>query len=150
MELNYKINKIMNKFKTFFKDYGFLFGFVLVAVFVVLGGAQVADAGGNAIKTTASSTAYTISQTSVRLVATSSPRSALLVQSTNCTQGGTLYMNIEGKDAAAVVNDGVAVLASTTLAMGDKISPPTPQDSVRAIVNSGSCVVLVTEFIDQF
>ncbi len=98
----------------------------------------------------ASSTAFSISSTSTRIAATSSPaRLALTVQPVNCTTSGTVFMSLNG-DVAATSGTGLAAYASTTQALGDYPNVPVVQGSIQAIVNSGTCTVLVTEWRSQY
>jgi hypothetical protein len=98
----------------------------------------------------ASSTWYTITSTSVRILATSTPtkRVAATVQAVNCTTGTTLYVSTN--DLAAVAGQGLAVYASTTLQMTDYPELPSVQGSMRAITGVGTCTVLVNEWRTQY
>jgi len=101
----------------------------------------------------ASSTTFTLTTTSQRLLATSTTgvgrRVAAMIQSTNCTTGGAVYLNVEGSDAVAVANNGIAVSASSTLALETFPGIPVLTDAVQGITTSGTCAVLVTEWISQ-
>lgn len=99
---------------------------------------------------TASSTAYTLTTTSVRLLSTSTPtkRLAATVQPVNCTAGG-IFLRLGG-DALAVANTGFAVYASTTANMQDYPNIPVTQGSIQGIAGAGTCTVLVTEWRSQY
>lgn len=122
---------------------------ILIALTALLIFNRPAEAGPNTPAIFASSTTFALTTTSQQLFATSSKRIAVAVQPTNCTVGGTVYMNLEGYDKAAVASDGFAVLASTTARFSDFDEFPTPQEAVRGIVDAGTCTVLVTEWIQR-
>lgn len=94
-----------------------------------------------------SSTAYTLTTTSLRLLATSTPthRVATTFQPTGCTLGGSVFLNMQ-RDAAATSNTGPVVYASTTMEFKDYPNLPIVQGAVQGITNAGSCTLLVTEW----
>ena len=99
-----------------------------------------------------STTAYTVTTASLKLIATSTTprRLAATFQPVNCTAGGTLFLNIESGDAAATAASGLAAYASTTLALGFTAEIPVVQQAVHGIVPSGTCTVLVTEYFAAY
>ncbi len=99
---------------------------------------------------TASTTAYTITTTSMRVMATSSKRIAATVQNINCTNAGTTYLDFESPDVAATIGSGNAVLASTSPREFNDFGSPIPNNSIQAIVSTGTCTVLVTEWFENF
>lgn len=101
--------------------------------------------------TIATSTVFTITTTSQRILSTSTPtvRLAAMVQPVNCTNGQPLYLKA-GADQVAVATSGIAVYASTTMQFEDYPGTPVPQGSVTAITGLGTCTVLVTEWRSQY
>lgn len=102
----------------------------------------------------ASSTTFTLTNTSQRLLATSTPtrRLAATIQPAICTSASQIiYLNMN-RDVAATSQNGLAVYASTTAALADYFTPPfVVQGSVQGIAGAGaSCTVLVTEWRSQF
>lgn len=99
----------------------------------------------------ATSSTFTVTTSSLRLLSTSSAtrRLGATFQPVNCTANGTLFLRMEG-DIAAVANTRFAVLASTTQAFSDYPQLPVVQGSVQGIVNTGTCTVLVTEWRSQY
>lgn len=99
----------------------------------------------------ASTTNYTISQTSTRILATSTPtkRLAASIGNINCTSAGVLSLRMDS-DVAATANTGYVILASTTAHLTDYPNSPVVQGSVQAIVNGGTCTVPVTEWRSQY
>lgn len=95
----------------------------------------------------ASSTAFTLTTTSQRLLATSSPthRAAATVQPVNCTNPGPVFLNMN-RDIAATANSGTAAYATTTLELKDYPNLPVVQGSVTGITAVGTCTVLITEW----
>lgn len=95
----------------------------------------------------ASSTAYVLTTTSQRILATSSPqyRLATLIQPINCTTGSNVFLSFN-KDVAAAVNTGIIVLASTTQQFGSFPNLPIVQGSVQAVTSAGTCTLLVSEW----
>lgn len=116
-----------------------------------LGGAS---ASGNPTFSLASSTVYTLTTTSTRLLASSTPtkRVAALIQPINCTAGGTtgVFLNLRGDDIPATANTGTFAFGSSTLELAEWPNVPVIQDSVQGIVPAGTCTVLVTEWRSQF
>ncbi len=98
----------------------------------------------------ASSTAFSISQTSVRIFGTTTAnrRLAATVQPINCTTGSAVFLKAQN-DAPAVANSGPVAFASSTFAFSDYPNLLTPQASVQAITQSGTCTVIATEWIAQ-
>lgn len=99
----------------------------------------------------ASSTKFTLTTASQRLLATSTPtkRMGALIQNTNCTAGSAIFLSMN-RDVAAVAQAGVAVLASSTLAFGDYPESAIVQGAVTGIAGVGTCTVLVTEWRSQY
>lgn len=95
----------------------------------------------------ASSTAFTITTGSQRILSTSTPthRVATVIQPINCTASGALFVNMN-RDAAASANTGLAVLASTTFQLTGYSNVPVVQGAAQAIESVGTCTVLVTEW----
>lgn len=115
-----------------------------------------AQLGGAAYNTTpsftiASSSTFTISQTSTQILASSTPtrRDAATIQSMKCTTLGTLFLNTNG-DQTATPDKGMAITASSTRDLEDYPNTPVVQGAIRAVVDSGTCTVLVTEWRSQF
>jgi len=123
---------------------------IIVSVFAVLNKNITILGGAGTVTTTASSTAYTITTTAVRVLATSTKRSAVTITPINCTASSVISLNLKEPDQAPTAFTGFGILSSTTQSFGDRNDPPTPQNSVRAINSSGTCTVLVTEFIQNF
>ena len=100
----------------------------------------------------ASSTAFTLTTTSQRLLASSTPtaRLAATIQPVNCTTSGTAVYLSANRDVPAVAGTGFAAFASSTLALGDYPNTPVPQGSVTGITQAGTCTVLVTEWRSQY
>jgi hypothetical protein len=101
----------------------------------------------------ASSTTYTLTTTSQRLLATSTAkkRLAAAIQPTNCTQGAghAVFLSLN-QDAPAVQGTGLAAYASTTLQLEDYPGMSSVVGSVTGITGAGTCTVLVTEWRSQF
>lgn len=103
----------------------------------------------------ASTTTFTLTTTSQRLLATTTTgngrRVAATIQPTNCTVAtAAVYLNVEGADAVAVANSGIAIVASTTLSFGAFPNAPLVNSAaVQGIATAGTCAVLVTEWITQ-
>lgn len=100
--------------------------------------------------TVASSSAYTISNTSTQILATTTTprRVAASVQLVNCTiPGSAAYLRMNN-DAEAIVNTGIAVFSSSTANFSAE--SPIVQSGVRAIVGAGTCTLLVTEWRTQY
>lgn len=100
---------------------------------------------------TASSTVFTISNTSTRLLGTSTPtrRVAALIQPVNCTLGGPIYLKAQS-DAPATAGTGFAAFASSSLQLEDYPGTPVPQNAVQGIAGNGTCTVLVTEWVTRY
>lgn len=104
----------------------------------------------------ASSTAFTLTTTSQKLLGTTTPqgqtgaRVSAIIQPINCTAGGSgVFMKIGG-DAPATANTGVIAYASTTLILGDHVNQvPNVRGAVRGITAVGTCTTLVTEWLTQ-
>lgn len=99
----------------------------------------------------ASSTWYTITTASVKILASSTPtrRQGITIQPINCT-AATNGVFLATNDAAAIQNTGSMAYASTTYALSDYASLPVVQGAVRAIASQGTCTVLVTEWRSQY
>lgn len=93
----------------------------------------------------ASSTAFTLTTSSQRLLATSSIRIAATVQPKNCATDGQVFLKAQN-DQPAVANSGPMVFGTTTLAFGTFPEIPVPVGSVQGITNTGTCTVVVTEW----
>lgn len=113
-------------------------------------------AGGIGFNTTpsfvfASSTTYSVSTASIQILATTTAtkRIATAIQNINCAR--TVFLNAN-RDVAATVGNGLALQASTTLSLGDYYAGTVPviQGAVRAITDTGTCTVLVTEYKSQY
>lgn len=100
----------------------------------------------------ASSTAMAVTTSSVRILATSTPtkRLAATIQPINCSPTTGSVFLVANRDVASAANTGIAVVASTTLALGDYPQVPVVQGAVQAIMSTGSCTVLVTEWRSQY
>jgi len=131
----------------------------LMALVAIFGGSSVVNnlGAGGEYRTAptfyiASSTAFTLTNTSQRLLASSTPtkRLAATIQPVNCTlvTGGLIYMKTFN-DAPAVAATGIAAFGSSTLALGDYPNTPVVQGSVQGITAAGTCTVLVTEWRSQ-
>ena len=103
---------------------------------------------------TASSTAFTLTTTSLRLLGTTTPqgqsgaRVTATIQPINCTGtgGGGAFVRLGG-DVVATAGTGLFAFASSTLILGDHVNQvPVVRGSVQGIVASGTCTVLVTEW----
>ncbi len=122
---------------------------VLGVVFNVVSHIPHVNVGGPTVVTsTASSTKVTIGTTAIRVLATSSKRTALTIQPVNCPTGSTLFFNFGGKDATSTIYGNFAVNASTTQEFSDQNLPVDPY-SVRAIANQ-SCDAIITEWRSNF
>lgn len=95
----------------------------------------------------ASSTTYTLTTASQRLLASSTPfeRVTATVQPVNCTANQAVFLSMNS-DVAAVANTGFAVYASTTAELNEYPLTPVVQGSVQGITANGTCTVLVTEW----
>ena len=102
----------------------------------------------------ASSTVFTLTTTSQRLLGTSTPtkRLAATIQPINCTIGtGAVVFVKMNSDVVATSNNGFAVLSSTTQSFGDyPEAVPIVQGAVQGIVPFGTCTVMVTEWRSQY
>ena len=101
----------------------------------------------------ASSTTFTLTTTSQRLLATSTGtrRLAATIQPVNCTAAGSVvYLKTNVGDAPATAGNGFAVHSTTTAEFGDYPNTPVIQNAVQGIANSGTCTVLVTEWKSQY
>lgn len=99
----------------------------------------------------ASSTAYSITTSSQRVLASSTPtrRLAVTFQTVNCTAAQPLFL-LANRDVAATANTGFALYASTTLRLSDYPDAEVPQGAVTAIAPVGTCTLLVTEWRSQY
>lgn len=103
------------------------------------------------IPTTASSTVFTLTTTSRRLLATTtSPynRVAAMIQAAGCTAAGVrVHLNIND-DIVATASTGPALTASTTEAIAFGVyGNPVTNNAVQGITNAGTCTVVVTEWV---
>lgn len=100
------------------------------------------------IPKTASTTVFTLTTTSQRLLATSTKRSDFTIDNINCSLAGTVFLKFN-KDVVATANTGPAVFASSTKEFGENFLPDY-ENSVQGIVNVGTCTVIVTEWRTNF
>ena len=104
------------------------------------------------IPTTASTTVFTLTTTSQRLLATSSSatynRVAATIRLAGCSAAGIkVHLNINN-DIVATTATGPTLNASTTEAIDFGVySIPVSQNSVTGITNTGTCTVAVTEWL---
>ncbi len=96
--------------------------------------------------TTASTTVFTLTTSSQRILATSTKRTAYTVQPTFCTITSSLTYVRASSDAPATSATGVGVYASTTERFIDDSDLPVSENSIQAITNAGTCTVIVTEW----
>lgn len=97
----------------------------------------------------ASSTTYTLTTTSQRLLATSSKRVAAQFDVTNCTVASKIHLN-GMSDAAATTATGPVVFSTTTMQLSSYPYPPIMTDAVQGIAGVGTCSVVVTEWRTQY
>ena len=128
---------------------------LITAILALFGGGTMLGSyvGESPTFVTASSTVFTLTTASQRLLGTSTPaigrRMAALIQPYNCTGGQQAIFMRMGTDVAATANTGSTALGSTTgLVMGDLLTPPV-QGSVTGITAVGTCSVSVTEWIKR-
>lgn len=97
----------------------------------------------------ASSTAFTLTTASQRLLGTSTPtrRLAATIQPINCTQN--VFMRA-GSDVVATANTGLVAFASSTFSFEEYPGIPVVQGAVQGITAVGTCTVLVTEWRSQY
>lgn len=130
-----------------------IIGVIVIAIVFTLSSGYVKSkrlGGVTAITATASTTTFTLTTSSQRLMSTSTRRIAATIQPTNCT-AGAVYLNLASPDAIATANNGMVVLASTTQSFDDYNSNLiVPSGSVQGINSQGTCTVLVTEFRTNF
>lgn len=131
---------------------------LIVSVFVlVVKTNSVAPAVGSTvtrymnIPTIASTTTFSLTTTSLRLLATTTTaynRVAATIRLAGCsTVGSRVHLNINN-DVVATVSTGPVLSASTTEAIDFNIySNPVSQNSVTGIANAGTCSVSVTEWL---
>ena len=100
----------------------------------------------------ASSTVFTLTTTSQRILATSTPtrRVAVQVAPKNCTTANMAVFLNANRDVAATQSTGPIAYASSTLALGAYPNLPVPIGAVQAITAAGTCDVLVTEWRLQY
>lgn len=127
----------------------------LLAIVTLLGGGKVMTLGSEVGQAptfaVASSTVFSLSNSSTRLLATTTARRiAATIQPVNCTltTGGLIYMKTNA-DAPATAATGLAAYASTTFAFSDYPNVPPVQGSVQGITAAGTCTVLVTEWLKR-
>lgn len=104
----------------------------------------------------ASSTAFTLTTSSLRLLATTTPqgqsgaRVSATIQPINCTTGtGGIFLRLNA-DVAATSNTGLLAFASSTLILGDHVNQVSNvRGAVQGITTVGTCTVLVTEWRTQ-
>lgn len=127
---------------------------LLAAIAAIFGGGTMLGSGVGQAPTfvTASSTVFTLTTASQRLLGTSTPstgrRMAAIIQSYNCTTGQPIFMRL-GTDVAATANTGAIVHSSTTLELNDYTNTPVVQGSVTGITAAGTCTVSVSEWIKR-
>lgn len=94
-----------------------------------------------------SSTVFTLTTTSQRLLPTSTPthRIATTIQPLGCGSASTVFLNMQ-RDAPATSSTGPVVYASTTMEFKDYPNLPIVQGAVQGITNTGTCSVYVTEW----
>lgn len=100
----------------------------------------------------ASSTAFTVTTgTSLRLLASSTPtvRIAASIQAVNCAAGSDLWIRMNA-DVPATAGTGMWVQASSTRTLSTYPEIPIVQGAVQGITNTGTCTVLVTEWVRRF
>lgn len=103
------------------------------------------------IPTIASSTIFTLTTTSQRLLSTTTSsynRVAAYIEAVGCTTPGVkVHLNINN-DIVATSNTGPVLTASTTETITFGIYDiPVTNNSVQGITNSGTCTVAVTEWL---
>lgn len=104
----------------------------------------------------ASSTDFTVTTSSIRLLSTTTPqgqsgaRVSATVQPINCTAGGSgAFLSLNG-NISATANNGLLAFASSTLILGDHLNQvPVVRGPINAITAVGTCTVLVTEWVLQ-
>lgn len=96
----------------------------------------------------ASSTTFTLTTSSQRLLATSSLRVSATIQPQNCVTGANVYLKMQ-QDQPATANGGFLVQASTTGAFGSG-NVPVAIGAVTGITTVGACSVIVTEWTRQY
>lgn len=141
----------------------YIIGMIIVVMLVIssinistkLGIAEAAGTQGPSFLS-ASSTAFTLTTTSQRLLATTTPqgqsgaRVTATIQPINCTAGASgAFMNLR-LDVVATANTGLLAFASSTTILGDHVNQvPNVRGAVQGITNVGTCTVLVTEWRTQ-
>lgn len=133
---------------------------IIVLVFVSISGKEAPHVSASGVAgpsfLQASSTAFTLTTTSQRLLGTTTPqgqsgaRVSATIQPLACpavTSGVFLRMQ---SDVVATANTGLLAFASTTLILGDHVNDvPNVRGAVQGITNTGTCTVLVTEWRTQ-
>lgn len=110
---------------------------------------EASTAANQPIFYSASSTAFTLTTTSRRLLATSTTfrRAGATIQPIHCDTGASGAFLRMSNDALATANTGTLAFASSTLILGEYMNQlPIVQGSVQGITNVGTCTVLVTEW----
>ena len=100
----------------------------------------------------ASSSTLTITTTSQRVLASSTPtrRLGAVIQPIGCPTNGGVFLKADN-DKVATANTGMFAFASTTFAMNDYPNAPySIQGAVQGITAAGTCTVLVTEYRSQY
>jgi hypothetical protein len=143
------MNKILLIISTVFIVLCAMLGTIILKQKTVLGGTSSFRNDPTFYK--ASSTAFTLTTASQRLLATStgSQRVAVTIQPTNCTTAQAVYVTLN-QDVAATAGTGIAIVASSTLALGGYTNIPVVQGAVTGITGLGTCTVLVTEWRSQY
>lgn len=127
---------------------------ILTAIIAFLGGGQILGSsfGESPTFVTASSTVFTLTTSSQRLLGTSTAaigrRVSAIIQPYNCTTGQPIFMRL-GTDVAATANTGAVAYSSTTLQLDDYTNTPVVQGSVTGITAAGTCTVSVSEWIKR-
>lgn len=94
---------------------------------------------------TASTTAFTLTTSSQRLLASSSARISAMIQTKYCPTDTQVSLKADS-DKPAVANSGPMVFGTTTLAFNTFPETPVPTGAVTGITNAGTCTVIVTEW----
>lgn len=119
-----------------------------IGIFLVGQGTAIQDSVGGSTggQLVASSTTFTLTTTSQRLLATSTQRVSAVIQPTFCTSGGTVFLNDDTDIVATVANGDLVALASTTEKFSVAEGNPLTFNSVQGILDVGTCTVKVTEW----
>jgi hypothetical protein len=129
--------------------------FLTALLVLVTGNTAMQTLGSSSsVSTTASTTAYSLSYaSSQRIVATSSKRTSVVINSENCASTRGVFLNLESPDAAAATSSGPVIYASSTHPLvlgGEEYLPSTVGNSIQAFSAGGACTLIVTELIEAF